>query len=171
FLRTGARRALAALLGRRGRRRRLLQLGQGDEVVRRERVDLGAAQLGDVAVAAEVAAEVARDRAHIGALAALDLEHGRIGIRHGDQIEAGDLDLAGGNLDRLALAGEIVGALAGDLDRRELRRRLHDDAGIFRHRGADLGLARTGGRGLRRRALEIVGGALLAPGDGEAVDL
>ena len=102
------------------------KFADGDEIVRRERIDLGAAQLGDVAEAAEVAAHVAGKRAHIGALAAFDLEHGLAVLLHLDQVETADLDLARGNVDALAFAGEIVGALAGDLDRRELRRRLHD---------------------------------------------
>ena len=63
-----------------------------------------------------------------------------------DQIEAADLDLARRNVDRLAVAGQIVGALAGDLDGRELRRRLHDDAGIFRQQRADRRLRPGAGR-------------------------
>ena len=34
-------------------------------------------------------------------------------------METADFDLAGRNFDHLAFAGEIVGAFAGDLDRRE----------------------------------------------------
>ena len=87
------------------------------------------------------------------------------------QIETADLDLARRNVDGLAFAGEIVGAFAADLDGGELRRRLHDDAGIFRQQRADLGFVGPLVRGFRHRAFEIVGRALLAPGDGEAVDL
>ena len=87
------------------------QFGDGDEVLLRERLDLDPAQFGNVAETAEVAAHVAGQRAHIGALAAFDLENGAVGSVL-DQIEAADLDLARRNVDRLAVAGKVIGALA-----------------------------------------------------------
>ena len=50
-----------------------------------------------------------------------------------------DLDRARLQLDRLALAGEVVGPLTLDLDRREARRRLLDLAGEARQKRLDLG--------------------------------
>ena len=44
----------------------------------------------------------------------------------------------GRDVDRFSLAGEIIGALAGNLDRRKLRWRLHDHAGIFRQQGQSI---------------------------------
>jgi hypothetical protein len=88
-----------------------------------------------MAVAAEIAADVTRQRAHIGALAAFDFENRAvvIALRHQHR-QPVDLDLAGGDVDGFAAtARQIIGALTGDLDRRKLRRDLHDHAGIFRH--------------------------------------
>ena len=123
-----------------------------------------------MAVAAKVAAHVARQRTHIGALAALDLEDGAIGVGL-DQVEPAYLDLTRRNVDGLAFASEVVGALAGDLDGRKLRRGLHDDAGIFWHQRSDVGLAwaRIGCSG--DRTLQVVRGSLLAPSDSEPIDL
>ena len=45
-----------------------------------EGADAGAPEFDDMAVAAERAAEVARNRAHIGAFAAFGLEHRRVGV-------------------------------------------------------------------------------------------
>ena len=83
-----------------------------------------------------------------------------------------DFDRPGLQVDRLAIPGDVVGPLAGDLDGGELRRHLLD--------GADVVAAAA--RGSRRRpaarrsccvdaAFGIVGVALLAPAHGEAVAL
>ena len=72
-----------------------------------------------MAVAAERAAEIAGERAHVGALAAIGLE-GRLLAVMADELEPVDDDLARGDLELRAVAGEIVGALAGDPDGREL---------------------------------------------------
>src|SRR3954453_1841405 len=78
--------------------------------------------------AAERPAEVAGERPHIGALAALRLEHGALaGMAH--HRKPRDLDGAGLQLDGLAVASEIIGALALDLHRREAGRHLLDRAG------------------------------------------
>jgi hypothetical protein len=72
------------------------QVGQRDHALFGKRRDEGAAQTGDMAVAAELAAEIAGQRPHIGALAALDFEMRGVGIRAAKQRQAEDLDLARG---------------------------------------------------------------------------
>ena len=101
-------------------------------------LDLDAAQVRDMAVAAEVATHVAGQRTDIGALAAFDLEEGIACRRRGDQLKPTDFDFARGDLDSCAVAGQIIGALTGDLHGRELRRHLHDDAGVSRQQRLDI---------------------------------
>ena len=84
-----------------------------------------------------------------------------------DDGERIDLDRTGFELDLLAVAGEVVGALARDLDRGELRRRLQDRAGEARQQGRDGGSVGTQLRGRDDLALGVVGVGLRAPGDGE----
>ena len=79
--------------------------------------------------AAERAAHVASQRAHVGAFAALGLQHRRRRVRHVDEPQILDDDPARLEHHRLAAAGEVVGALAVDLDGRERRRHLADLAG------------------------------------------
>ena len=96
-------------------------------VVGRKGADPRAPELDHMAVAAERAAEVARDRAHVGALAAFGLEHGRVAVGL-DEREPIDVDRPRGDLEGLAVAGEIIGARAVDLDGGKGRRRLLDQA-------------------------------------------
>src|SRR6516225_10679114 len=97
-----------------------------------ERADRRAAQRRDMPEALERAAEVASERAHVSSLAALGHEHRVIGIGRLDQFEAMNLDWAWGDIYHLAVAREVVGALAGDFHRREARRHLRDLAGEAR---------------------------------------
>ena len=90
----------------------------GPTAVRRKRADM--------AVAAEQPADIARQRPDIGSLAAFGLEHRMVGVRLLDQGQVVDLDLAGLQLDDLAVAGDVIGALALDLDGRIVRRGLLD---------------------------------------------
>src|SRR5690606_41394146 len=69
------------------RLRGLLQRLQRNELRRLERIDLRTAEIGNVAEAAEVATHVTRERTHIGALAALDLQHGLVRFRNGNRSE------------------------------------------------------------------------------------
>src|SRR6478672_8086397 len=112
---------------------------------------------------AESSAEIARDRAHIGAFAALGFEHRLVGRRHCGKFQAMDFDRAGAQLYRLAVAREIVGALALDLDRRKARRNLLDGAGEARELRADGVFARARVAFLRDAAFRVVGVALFAP--------
>ena len=80
-----------------------------------------------MAETAKQAAKVAGDRAHISALAAARLEN-RLVLIHGEEIERVDRHGPGGKRRRLAVAGDIIGALAIDLDRGEGRRRLHESS-------------------------------------------
>ncbi len=101
-----------------------LLVGVGDV----EAADVGAPQLDAVRVV-----QVGDQRAHVGARRALDRE-GRELVVARELLEAGDLDLALGDLDDLAGAGAGVGALAVDLDRGVDRRALGDAAGRQRER-------------------------------------
>jgi hypothetical protein len=79
------------------------QIGERHHRLFGERGDHGAAQRRDMAETAKLAAEIARQRPHIGALAAFDLEHRVIGVGASQQRDAVDLDLAGGDLHHLAV--------------------------------------------------------------------
>ena len=85
-----------------------LGVGVGDVEV----ADRGAPQLLAVGVA-----EVGDQHAHVGARGALDRER-RAVLLAPRELEAHDLDLALGELDRLPRARDVVGAPAADLDRR-----------------------------------------------------
>ena len=87
------------------------------------------------------------------------------------ELQAGDLDRAGFQLHRLAVAGEIIGALALDLDGGIARRHLLDDAGKGRQQRANLVWAGATVAGLDHPALGVVGIPFLAPAHGEAVEL
>mgnify|MGYP001801360390 CR=1 FL=1 len=75
-----------------------------------------AAQLHDMAVAAEPLAEIARNAAHIAALAADHLQHGMVFVRSLDQRQALDPDRPGFEFRRRALSRQIIGARTADLD-------------------------------------------------------
>ena len=99
-----------------------------------------APQRDEMAEAAELGAHVAGQRAHVGALAAAGLEHGGVAVRHVEEGEGVDLHRSRFQLDDLARARQVVGAVAVDLDGGEGRRRLQDLAGEARQQGLD-GLA------------------------------
>ena len=103
-----------------------LQLFQRNHGFFAEWPDRGPPQRADMAETAQSAAEIAGQRAHIGALAAFGLEHRMIGVGDVDQLQPADLDRPGRKFHRLAVAGEVIGALAVDLDRRIARRHLLD---------------------------------------------
>ena len=65
-----------------------------------------------MAEAAERRAEVAGDAAHVAALAADHLENRRVGVGRLDQLEPLDVQRPRGEIERLAGAREVVGALA-----------------------------------------------------------
>ena len=69
-----------------------------------------------MAETAENAAHIARQRPNIGSLAAFGLENRMIGVGRLDQGQIVDIDRAGFERDLLAVAGQIIGALALDLD-------------------------------------------------------
>ena len=102
--------------------------------------DGGAAQRGQVAADAEGGAEVAGEGADVGAARAadqrVDVEEVAVGADVGDG-ELVDGDRAGGQLGGGARAGELVGALAVDLDRADPRRDLGDLAGQLGDLGVD----------------------------------
>src|SRR3546814_5272379 len=81
---------------------------------------------------------VARERPHIGALAAVNLEDCVIAVRLAFQGDGMDCDAARLQLEVGLGAGEVVGAPATHLDGRIERRDLLDLAGELRQHGADL---------------------------------
>src|SRR5262249_59800481 len=87
------------------------------------------------------------------------------------QSEPVNLDRAGRDTPHLAVAREVIGALARDFYRREARRRLRDLAGEARQQRADGRGARAFDAALGDAAFGVVGIALLAPAHGKAVDL
>ena len=102
--------------------------GLGD----RERPDAGAAQRGEVTADAERGAEVAGERADVGARRALDAHVEVDGIRRrargASTSNADTVTARGFELDLLAVAHELVGALAVDLDGADRARHLVDVA-------------------------------------------
>jgi hypothetical protein len=121
-----------------------------------------------MAEASERPAKVPRNGAHISALAAIGLEHAAVAVM-GDQRQALDRDRAGRKRHVLPFAGEVVGALAADLDRRKAWRNLLDRADKGREGGLDGVPLGKEVRGLHRLALGVVGVGLDPPGDGEDI--
>jgi len=125
---------------------------------RREGPDRGAAQRGAVAAGAERKAEVAREAAHIEALARPD-RHRRdrpLVLQERDLVHR---HLAGRKIGRRVVARERVRALAADMHRAERRRLLHDLAEEPGERPLDrLARGRRRHRDLAALALAVVGG-------------
>src|ERR1700722_6793261 len=96
---------------------------EGSACIDRKRADAGPAQFDHMSVAAERAAEIPRDRAHVGALTAFGLQHRVIGLSR-YQFEPVDMDRARFNLEGFAVAREVVGARTRDADGGEGRRGL-----------------------------------------------
>ena len=102
----------------------------------RETADPGAPQRGEVAAAAEGGTEVARERPDVGARRHGDLD---VDVEHRDAVDVAGAGLADGEprhrdrargeLDALAAAHPVVGALALDLDRADRARHLLDVTG------------------------------------------
>src|SRR6185437_6310082 len=109
-----------------------LKLFQRNHVSLAERSDPAAAQRRDVAQGSERPAEIAGQRAYIGALATFGRQHGMVRVGHFNEFEAINLDRARLKLDNFAVAGKVVGPLAIDLDGGKTRRNLFDGAGKAR---------------------------------------
>ena len=140
-----------------------------------ERADPGAPQRTQMPADAEVRAEVAGERAHVGARGALD-HHVQLDdlalAPGGQQVEPGHLDRAGGELDLLPGADPGVGALAVDLDRADGARHLLDVPGQLRDAGRDRLVGHPGGvRCGQHVALGVVGRGGGAEADGGQVGL
>ncbi len=133
--------------------------------------DRDPAQRADMAKTPEFAAHIAGERAHIGPLAACGLENGMVGVGGIGEFQAVDLDRAGLEFHRFALAGEVIGPLAFDLDGGIARRHLFDHAGKGWQQGVDGVGRRPPVAGFDHAAFGVVGVALLAPAHGEAVEL
>ena len=76
------------------------------------------------ACAAQLAAHIPGESAHVGALAAFGFQHRRRPVGHVDEAEVFDHDPARLEHDQLAAAREVIGAVAVDLDGRKARRNL-----------------------------------------------
>ena len=79
-----------------------------------------------MAETAQAPAHIPGQRPDIGAFAAFGLEHRMVRIGALDQLEPVDLDRPALQFDLLAVAGEVIGPLALDLDGRIARRDLLD---------------------------------------------
>ena len=90
--------------------------------------DPGAAQGADMAKTSQGLAEIARQRPHIGALAAVDFKDRVIGVGAFEKADIVDAHLALGQIYRLAGAGEVIGPRAIDLDCRKGWRALQNIA-------------------------------------------
>src|SRR5262249_626036 len=90
-----------------------------------------------MAVTAQQAPHVARQRPDIGTLAAMGFEYRLIAVGAFHERKLENIDRAGFEADGLAVARDVVGALAGDLDGGELRRHLRDAAGEVRQQRTD----------------------------------
>ncbi len=142
-----------------------------------ERADARAAQRREVPAGAELGAEVARERAHVGARRALDAHvdvEEAVARPHREQLERRHGDRAGRQLDLLAVAHPLVGALAVDLHGAHRARHLVDHADLPQHARPDrlLGRAREALGGCRgeRLALGVVGrGVPAEPDRGEVL--
>src|ERR1051326_7553450 len=88
-----------------------------------------------------------------------------------EQLQPVNLDSARLQFDGLAVARQVVGALAVDLDGRKTRRNLLDRAGKTRQLGAYCRRVRPDRARCRNAAFGVVGVAFLAPADGKAIGL
>ena len=140
-------------------------------MLRGERPDPQPAQGGDMAERAAGGGQVARQAAHVDALAGLHLEHGMVGVLPLQQFEPVHPCRAGRQLGRAALTGHVVGALARDLDRGEGGRDLHDVADEAGQGGAQLVIAGPDRRGAGHLPVGVVGVARLAEAEREAIHL
>ena len=122
------------------------------------------------AVRSDADAEVAGQRADIGALAAFGGQHRAVALML-DHREMIDAHRAGHEFHHLTIAGEIVGALTLDLDGGEARRNLLDLADEGRQGRLDRLSGRTDVARGDRAPLGVVGIGLDAPGHLEAVGL
>src|SRR5699024_940805 len=133
-------------------RGRVEVLGQAHGPVEFEVADADAAQRSEVAEDTEVGADIAAQGTHIGARGAVDLDvdvdmaliGGEADV---DDLECGDLDPAGLQLDVLAGPDSGVGASAIDLDRRYGAGDLVDEPALSGDRSLD-GCRVDGGQGL-----------------------
>lgn len=134
---------------------------QGDRgiVVDRERANTRAAQRREVPTDAEGGAEVAGERADVGARRAIDDRvnvDGITGSTNVEHVEARDGDATRGQRDLLARAHSIVRAATVDLDRADRARHLVELAGEGGDRGGDAVVGGGGERGGRRSLADRV---------------
>ena len=126
------------------------------------RADGDAAQLRDVAEAAKLAAEFARQRTHHRFPSSIRC---RLQFLRAiaDDVEAGDFHTSRCQFDGFALSRQIVGTFASNLDRRKRPRRLLDFTAESFQRAVNFGNGRPHRRGADNGAFEIVGGSLRNP--------
>ncbi|KAI95994.1 hypothetical protein T281_02355 [Rhodomicrobium udaipurense JA643] len=136
-----------------------------------ERADARAPERRYMPETAERAAEIARDGADIGALAAVAEKAREIGRNCFLDFKLVDGNLPWLKLHHFAVAGEVVGALAVDLDRGIAGRSLHDVADELRQRSLHLLCGRASVARANGLAFRVVGVGLDAPADGEVVGL
>src|SRR6516162_7513839 len=124
-----------------------------------------------MAEAAERPADVAGERPRIRALAALGGKNRVIGVGPVGEFEPIYGYRARRNFYAFALAGQIIGTLPFDLDRRETRRHLLDRAGEARQQRSDRAVFRATFTRIHYAAFGVVGVALFAPAYREDIGL
>src|SRR4029078_1084805 len=148
-----------------------LQLFQQNHGFFAEGPNRGPSQGADMAKTAQSTAEITCQRAHVGALAALGLRDRMIRVGNVYEFKPGDLDRPGQKLNLLAVAREIIGTLALDLDCRIARRDLLNEHSGFRQQWSDGFRGGPFSAGRNDASFSIVGVAFFAPPYGEAVEL
>src|ERR1700741_3991645 len=124
-----------------------------------------------MAKTAEKAAEIAGERAYRGRLAAFGLEDRMVRTEGTDESHPADLDQARAEFHHFAIARQVVGALAFDLDRRIARRHLLDAAGKGREeRHNRIGRASLIAPG-HNAAFGVISIPFLTPANREAIEL
>ena len=110
-----------------------------------------------MAQTAQGAAQIAGNGPHIAALAANHLQIDMVGIRAADHLQPLHPKGPRGQIHHLALARQIIGALAIHLHGGKLRRHLLDLAAKGGQGGVNLGICRAHRARFHHRALGIIG--------------
>src|SRR5215469_16854222 len=125
----------------------------------------------DMAKTAQSAPQVAGERAYIGTLSAFGLKNGMVQVSGADKVQPADLDRACAKFHRFAVACQVVGPLALDLDRRITRRHLLDAARKGRQKCANCISPRSLIAPRNHSPFGIISIPFLAPADREPKEL
>ena len=116
-------------------------------------------------------AHVASQSTHVCTLAAFGFEHGGVWIWRFDKAQFLDDDDTRREFDNFALAGQVIGTIAVDLDGRERRWALADLPGELVQQRFYIGTRGSLVGAINDLAFGVVRGGLHAPAHGEAIGL